>query len=187
MQDDGALLTYSAGVAQYPEDGQDLDELIDAADVAQYRAKVDGKNRVLPAGLQHDGQVGRSAGTVDVAVVGGEECGAQIVRSLDAAGFRVQWIRDGEAAALKLGGSDPAIHAQVVVLDLDAPVLDGLAVLRRLARDGVMSRTRIIVISGAAGDMRARKAMEIGAFAQVSRPVNLLALQQRVRYAMEVP
>lgn len=43
-------VTFSAGVAQYPEDGADLPDLSRAADGALYQAKVAGRNRVLPVG-----------------------------------------------------------------------------------------------------------------------------------------
>jgi len=39
----------SIGVAAYPRDGQDANELIHQADLAVYRAKLQGRNRVLDA------------------------------------------------------------------------------------------------------------------------------------------
>lgn len=42
-------VTYSAGVAQYPEDGPDLQSLYQSADAALYQAKATGRARVLPA------------------------------------------------------------------------------------------------------------------------------------------
>src|SRR6266542_3704382 len=41
--------TISVGVAAYPRDGQDANELIHQADLAVYRAKLQGRNRVLGA------------------------------------------------------------------------------------------------------------------------------------------
>ena len=41
-------VTFSAGVAQYPEDGVDLQSLYQSADTALYQAKVSGRARVLP-------------------------------------------------------------------------------------------------------------------------------------------
>ena len=42
-------VTVSIGVAAYPRDGQDANELIHQADLAVYRAKLQGRNRVLDA------------------------------------------------------------------------------------------------------------------------------------------
>lgn len=42
-------VSFSAGVAEYPEDGADLQEVYPAADAALYRAKAMGRNRVLPS------------------------------------------------------------------------------------------------------------------------------------------
>lgn len=42
-------VTFSAGVAQYPEDGADLQSLYQSADAALYQAKATGRDRVLPA------------------------------------------------------------------------------------------------------------------------------------------
>ena len=39
-------VTFSAGVAQYPEDGVELQSLYQAADIALYQAKQAGRNRV---------------------------------------------------------------------------------------------------------------------------------------------
>jgi diguanylate cyclase (GGDEF)-like protein/PAS domain S-box-containing protein len=43
-------VTLSAGVAAYPEHGSGLDDLISAADRALYRAKAEGRDRVVVAG-----------------------------------------------------------------------------------------------------------------------------------------
>ena len=44
--------TISVGVAAYPRDGQDANELIHQADLAVYRAKLQGRNRALDASAE---------------------------------------------------------------------------------------------------------------------------------------
>jgi diguanylate cyclase (GGDEF)-like protein len=46
----GGRLTVSIGVSGYPEDGESVEELLEAADAALYCAKRRGKNMVLAAG-----------------------------------------------------------------------------------------------------------------------------------------
>jgi diguanylate cyclase (GGDEF)-like protein len=40
-------VTFSAGVAEYPLEGNDLETLYQTADAALYQAKATGKNRIL--------------------------------------------------------------------------------------------------------------------------------------------
>jgi len=44
--------TISAGVAEFPTDGRNADDLFAAADAALYRAKAAGRNRVAVATLE---------------------------------------------------------------------------------------------------------------------------------------
>ena len=46
--DDPLHVTISGGIAVYPEDGDELGELLKQADLALYRAKATGKNRIVP-------------------------------------------------------------------------------------------------------------------------------------------
>jgi len=45
--DETIAMTISAGVATYPDNGDDVQVLIDKADQALYRAKEEGRNRVV--------------------------------------------------------------------------------------------------------------------------------------------
>lgn len=45
----GPVVTVSAGVATYPESGEDLDTLLRAADTALYAAKSAGRDRMIAA------------------------------------------------------------------------------------------------------------------------------------------
>ena len=49
-------VTFTAGVATYPDDATDLSKLYRVADQALYRAKAAGRNRVYAANLEDDGQ-----------------------------------------------------------------------------------------------------------------------------------
>ena len=179
-------VTFSAGVAQYPEDGTDVQTLYRAADGALYRAKEAGRDRVMAVGW-HPERMSRDAQMVDVALVDDDDAlGSQLIHALEVRGYRTYWFKEGEAAALMLSGEEPSVRAQVILLALDLPGMDGQAVLRRLHRDGITSQTRIILLAPGGRQEEMARAVELGAFDQVTKPVSLPVLVQRVRRAMEI-
>jgi DNA-binding response OmpR family regulator len=63
--------------------------------------------------------------------------------------------------------------------------MDGLAVLRRLARDGVLGRTRVIMLTAHSGEAEVVEALELGACDHVSKPFSVPILIQRIRRALK--
>lgn len=59
-----------------------------------------------------------------------------------------------------------------------------LSILRRLAEDDVLGRTRVILLTARAGEQEVVGALELGAFDYVAKPFSLPVLMQRVRSAM---
>jgi diguanylate cyclase (GGDEF)-like protein len=178
-------VTFSAGVAEYPTDGSDIQTLYRAADQALYQAKEAGCDRVVPAGwCPAQAQVTRS---VDVMVVDNDETLASLLlHALETRGYRHAWLRDGEAAVSALAGPRPQLKARVVLLDVDLPGLDGLTVLRRLGRDGVLRGTRVIMLTFRSAESEVVEALELGAFDHVAKPFSLPVLMQRIRRTLQV-
>jgi diguanylate cyclase (GGDEF)-like protein len=177
-------VTFSAGVAQYPVDGGDLQALYRSADATLYQAKEAGRDRVLPAGWT-PGQP-RAAEQLDVLVVEDDHALARLLmHALETRGYAARWIADGREAADALTGSRPKLRARLVLLDVDLPGMDGHAVLRALARDRVLERTRVIVLTVRAHEAEVVQALEEGAFDHVSKPFSVPILLQRIRRAMK--
>src|SRR5262249_25957532 len=85
--------TFSAGVAEYPVDGTDLQSLYRAADQALGEAKTAGSNRVVPTGWQ-SGQ-SQAAQSVDIALVDDDEAlGGLLLHALETRGYHVSWLQD---------------------------------------------------------------------------------------------
>jgi DNA-binding response OmpR family regulator len=94
------------------------------------------------------------------------------------------WLQDGaEAAAFLAGGGAPP--PRVVLLDVGLPGLDGLSVLRDMARRDALAATRVIMVTLRSSEAEVLEALEIGAFDHVAKPFSVSVLVHRVRRAIE--
>ncbi len=177
-------MTFSAGVAEYPEDGADLQALYRAAAETLRQAKAAGRDRVLPVGWSPEQSA--KLKSVDVALVMGDEAEACLVlHYLGTRGYRARWLKDGKEAAKALGGSGSSLRAKVVVLDVDVPRLDGLELLKRLAWEGILQRSRVIMLTAPSVNDEVTAALKLGAFDHVAKPFSLPVLGQHIRRALE--
>jgi diguanylate cyclase (GGDEF)-like protein len=177
--------TFSAGVAEYPADGATLQELYEAADGALCHAKAAGSNRVLPAGWQ--GNQAPVVNQVDVVLVDDDEAlTALLVHTLKIRGYTTHCLRDGQAAVEALCGREPHLRAKVILLDVSLPGLDGFGVLRQLADDQILRRTKVIVLTARSLETEVLKTLELGAFDHLAKPFSMPVLMQLVRRAIEL-
>ncbi|HVD37859.1 MAG TPA: response regulator, partial [Solirubrobacterales bacterium] len=173
-------ISFSAGVAEYPRDGSDVRALCRSADEALSRSKDQGGDRVLPV---HSGA--EIEDRPDIVVVDDDDVLAGLlIDSLQTRGYRTRRFADGRQAADALSGASPSIAPSLILLDVDLPGMDGLAVLRRLARDGVLGRTRVIMLTAHSGETEVVEALELGACDHVSKPFSVPILIQRIRRAL---
>jgi diguanylate cyclase (GGDEF)-like protein len=173
-------VTFSAGVAEYPVDGTDLQTVYHAADQARYQAREAGRNRVLPAGWRPN-QAQESESAEVVLVDDDETLAGLLLHTLETRGYHAIWLRDGQTAVDALSGSQPRLRARVVLLDVDLPGLDGLSVLRRLAHDGVVRYTQVIMLTFRSAENEVMTALELGAFDHIAKPFSIPVLMQRLR------
>ncbi|HZO99237.1 MAG TPA: response regulator, partial [Terriglobia bacterium] len=177
-------MTLSAGIAVYPRDGCDLHSLYRAARHALGQAKKMGGDRILTSGRWLSDP--NSKLTPDIVVVDDDEALAALLsHALTTRGYVTRHFKDGLSALNALGGPLPELRPQVLLLDVDLPNLDGLSVLRRLAADGVVKRTRVIMLTARSSEAEVITALEWGAFDHVAKPFSLRVLMQRVRRALE--
>ncbi|MGH2840198.1 MAG: response regulator [Solirubrobacteraceae bacterium] len=173
-------VTFSAGVAQFPDDGEDLRTLCRATDAALYVAKAGGRDRVLPVGHAR----GRED-AVDVVLVEDDEVIADLLlHSLHTRGYSTRWLTQGDTAVAALTGATAELKGRVVLLDVDLPGLDGVSVLRRLAADAVLRRTRVIMLTARSAEDEVLRALELGAADHVSKPFSIPILMHKLRRAL---
>ena len=175
--------TFSAGIAEFPGDGKTLPELLRSAEDALGLAKAAGTAQVIPSGWA--GEPRLVDHTIDVALIDDDSALASLLlHALGNRGYRTEWYQDGEEAVRALTGSESRVQAQVILLDVGLPTLDGFDVLRRLVDAGVTSRTRIIMLTAHASEAEVLQALEVGAFDHVAKPFSTPVLLQRIRRAM---
>jgi len=177
-------LILSAGVAQYGEDGTDLESLCKSAKAAMLHASTGGGGKVAHAGWVKD-----SPGTtrhLDVVLVMHDEAQASLLlHGLESRGYRTRWLQDGKTAAKLLAGPDPLLHAKVVLIDVDLSGLDGISLLKRLAWDGVLEDCRAIILTSPSVANEAQVALELGAVDYVAKPFNPPVVVQHIRRALD--
>lgn len=172
-------LSFSAGVAQFPDDAQDIEGLLRLADQALYRAKQEGRSRVYGALAE------ASHRTVDVVLVEDDEAlGELVLKACRSRGLSTHWFVDGAAAAAMLAEDPLQLQARVLLLDQLVPGMTGTELLARLREKGALNRTRVLLMTAQLEEGQIEAALEGGAFDFVSKPFALSALMRRIEFAL---
>jgi DNA-binding response OmpR family regulator len=124
--------------------------------------------------------------TVDFAIVDDDPALTSLLtHALQSRGHQTAVFSDGTSAIAALGGSAPQVRPAIILLDVSLPGMDGLAVLRSLARDGITDRSRVIMLTARSSESETLQALELGAHDHIAKPFSLPVLMQRVRRALE--
>ena len=101
-----------------------------------------------------------------------------LAERLETRGLPAEVVFSGEAALLRFDGTPP----EAMVLDLCMPGMDGLEVMRRLhARQ---APTQVIILTGHGSDAERRRAVELGVFAYLTKPVEIDVHARTLRAAL---
>jgi diguanylate cyclase (GGDEF)-like protein len=181
LNDGDVGVTVSAGVAGAPPDGIDLSALLAAAEAALEEAGRAGGARLVTAGVAGEPEGER----VDVAIVEDDQSVVDVLDlALESMSLSSRRFADGNEALAALVADPPPLVADVILLDWDLPGVDGLSILRRLADEGVLERTRVIMLTARASEDETLKALELGAIDHVAKPFSVPVLVERVRRAL---
>ncbi|MGE0488867.1 MAG: diguanylate cyclase [Vulcanimicrobiota bacterium] len=175
-------VSFSCGVAQFPEDGMELESLYREADRGLYLAKEGGRCQVVESMPE---QPLPTTDRFDVVLVEEDHpLGTVVADSLEGLGLSVHWIREGRAVLESLAGPIPKVRGRVIVLDNDLADGGGLELLAKLAQDQVVEQSQVITLSGQMNEKDVVAAFEMGVQDHVSKPFILPVLVRRIERAL---
>jgi diguanylate cyclase (GGDEF)-like protein len=172
------IVTFSAGVAQFPADGRDLNELYKAADGALYLAKQQRATITAVSAQPHPED------HIDLVLVEDDHpLGTVLMEAFAEQGWRAAWFQDGGDAAAALLSEEGALKPRVIVIDRELPTLDGVGLIEWLADEGVCRRSKVITVSAKMTTEEINSVLDLGVFDHVSKPFSLSVLLRRIEMA----
>ena len=87
--------------------------------------------------------------------------------SFNKVGYRVEQARDGQEAWEKLRSGLPC---DLVFCDIEMPRMDGLELLSRMQKDGVLSQIPIAMLTSRGADRHRQMAIDLGAKGYFTKP-----------------
>jgi diguanylate cyclase (GGDEF)-like protein len=175
-------VTFSAGVAAYPENGGTLQLVFREADAALYAAKTRGRNRLAAAIRSSDPE---PLERLDVLGIGDEPGFDQpLIQALETRAYETQWVRDVDTAVAVLGYLPPASHPAVIVLHASRPGPDDLNALERLVQVD-LGRCRAILVLDPLAEPELGIPTRPGLVRRIAPPFTIPTLMQHIRRALE--
>jgi diguanylate cyclase (GGDEF)-like protein len=173
-------VTFSAGIAQYPFDGKNLQTLYRTASAALYRAKVAGRDRVLS--VDRRSPVLLTEQWVDVLLVYPEhEFPHLLLRALETRGYNACWLQSSKSALESLRGERSPLKAQVILLADSLSEPDMLEMLKQLGTQ--MLKQSLILLLLEQVDL-VEPAKVLGASHYLLSPFKIPAVMQYLRQAL---
>ncbi|MBW4520632.1 MAG: response regulator [Scytolyngbya sp. HA4215-MV1] len=174
-------VSFSAGVAQFPDDGKTLIALQQSARSALEQAQQAGGDRVYPATWQIPPQ--QKISTVDVAIVHpNPNLTKRLSDALERRGYRSQILCNGASALEQFSGKKPKLCASKILIAKHLHDMDGIALLQQLERKKVTRNTRIILLLDRAEDIAAMN--EVGYSDYILTSCSLSVIMQHLRQAL---
>jgi diguanylate cyclase (GGDEF)-like protein len=182
MNDPDGSAKVSAGIAFGSPGQAELESVLAAAEEALAEAKAAGGGCVAASSESGESAEER----VDVVIVEDDDSVVDVLRlALESLSLSSRRLADGAEAVAALAGESPPLKSRVILLDWDLPGLDGLSILRRLAGDGRLGNTRVIMLTARTSEEETVKALELGADDFVNKPFSVPVLVERLRRALE--
>lgn len=190
-------ISTSIGIAVFPRDGHNFDELYRNADKALYHVKNAGKDNYA---LFNAGDTTLIEGESDellpesthpravtptkrkMLIVDDNEANRITLEGVFQDDFQVELARNGAEAMIRLRHLGSSIA--IVLLDLEMPGMNGFEVLQRMQNNAELRTIPVIVVSADDDVQSSLKAIELGATEFVTKPVDFHLIRIRVKSAI---
>lgn len=97
--------------------------------------------------------------------------------------LRVTEADDGVDGLRKLAGA----RFDIIVTDINMPIMDGLKLIRRVRTDPVHKDTPIIVITTEGAEEDRHRAIQLGANAYITKPIQAPQVIAKVKELLQIP
>jgi two-component system copper resistance phosphate regulon response regulator CusR len=101
---------------------------------------------------------------------------AYLSERLHQIGYQVEWLGDGLRGLEQIRQD----AADLIVIDLALPGLDGISLLEKLKKDGAWPSTPILVLTGRFSSADVERAMVLGVADYMAKPINEVVFFGRV-------
>jgi diguanylate cyclase (GGDEF)-like protein len=168
-------VSFSAGLAEFPDDGKDLHSLYRLADEALYRAKAAGGRRIYSVTSGVPG----SRSQTDVAIVSHDvTVSAPLRHLLEMRGYSVELYQKAQDAVHELTGDTPTVHPSVILVD-ELPADATPDLVRRLRDSASVPQPVIFLLTSAEPANPADPALHD--LERMAKPYKTSWLTQRLR------
>ena len=116
-----------------------------------------------------------------ILVADDDPVGRELIREiLESQGYRVIEAGDGSVALSSIQAAQP----DLVLLDIQMPVLDGFGVIQALRRERQFQRLPVFALTAFAMRGDSEKALAAGFDGYISKPINVSAFRELIRQAL---
>ena len=170
-----------AGFAMFPADGRSADELVEAALAAREMAIASGGPPVVSTTWRPASQQ-----VAEVLIVESDPVLGRVLASVIAErGHPTKVLDNGNAALEWMTDPNRTAFPRLLLVDLDTPGLDGLSLVRRLRRAGLLAHVSVLLMTARTSESDLRVALDLGVKEIISKPFSGTLLLHRVSRLLE--
>ena len=119
-----------------------------------------------------------------ILIVDDDEINRDVLGNILAADYSIEVAENGKECLDKIQECGQQICA--ILLDVMMPVMDGIEVLQKLSKDGVVNSIPVFLITGETDVQIIKQAYELGVMDVISKPVSSYVVQRRVNSVIEL-